>query len=120
MVHRWDAQRSVGEPEAIDPALAADGIDEFFEWMFDPEEARGFEGSVGVELAPTDTDATLVLSVRDGRLDLAGDAVAVDVTVRASMSDLLLLLWRRVVPDDVQIEGDQSALERFLSIVDLS
>jgi uncharacterized protein (TIGR03083 family) len=30
-VHRWDAERAIGEPSPIDPTLASDGIDEFFE-----------------------------------------------------------------------------------------
>src|SRR5690606_3449411 len=30
-IHRWDAERAVGEPEPIDPELASDGIDEYFE-----------------------------------------------------------------------------------------
>lgn len=30
-VHRWDAEAAVGAPTAIDPELASDGIDEFFE-----------------------------------------------------------------------------------------
>jgi uncharacterized protein (TIGR03083 family) len=119
-VHRWDAQLATGEPEPIDAALAADGIDEFFEWMFGPEDVQGFDGSVGVHLAPTEGETTWVVSVRDGRIDLGGDAATADVTARAPASDLLLLLWRRVGPDDVKIEGDRSALERFLAIVDLS
>ena len=64
--------------------------------------------------------ATWVVSVRDGTIDLVADAATADVTARAPTSDLLLLLWRRVDPNDVEIEGDRSALERFLAIVDLS
>jgi uncharacterized protein (TIGR03083 family) len=119
-VHRWDAQRSIGEPEPISSALAADGIGEFFDWMFGPEDVQRSEGSVTVQLSPIDGEATWVVSVRDGHIDLAGDAAAIDATARASTSDLLLLLWRRVGPGDVQVEGDRSALERFLALVDLS
>jgi uncharacterized protein (TIGR03083 family) len=119
-VHRWDAQSAVSRPEPIVSALAADGIDEFFEWMFDPADVEGSQASVAVRLAPTDGDATWVVGVRDGVIDLAADATAIDVTARASTSDLLLLLWRRVGSDDVEVEGDRSALARFLAIVDLS
>ena len=35
-------------------------------------------------------------------------------------SDLLLLLWRRLGPGDVDIEGERSSLERFLAIGDLN
>jgi uncharacterized protein (TIGR03083 family) len=119
-VHRWDAQRATGEPEPVDASLAADGIDEYFEWMFGPEDVQRFDGTVGVQLAPTEGETTWVVSVRDGRIDLGGDAATADVTARGSASDLLLLLWRRLGPDDVQVEGDRSALERFLALVDLT
>jgi uncharacterized protein (TIGR03083 family) len=32
-VHAWDGQRSVGHPDAIDPELACDGVDEFLAVM---------------------------------------------------------------------------------------
>jgi len=119
-VHRWDAQNAVGEAEPIAPTLAADGIDEYFTWMLDPEEAEGFEGSVTIRLAPTDVDASWVVDVHDGRVGLTSDDIVVDITVRAPTSDLLLLLWRRVAPDDVEVDGERSALERFLAISDLT
>ena len=60
------------------------------------------------------------MSVRDDTIDLAADATAAEATAMASTSDLLLLLWRRVAPDDVAVDGDRSALERFLEIADLA
>ena len=39
---------------------------------------------------------------------------------RSIRRDLLLLLWRRVAPEDVAVDGDRSALERFLEIADLA
>jgi uncharacterized protein (TIGR03083 family) len=119
-VHRWDAQNAVGRAKPIAPALAADGIDEYFTWMLDPEEAEGFDGAVAIRLAPTDGDDPWIVDVRDERVALTSDDIAVDITVRASASDLLLLLWRRIASDDVEVEGDRSTLERFLAISDLT
>ena len=118
-VHRWDAQLTVGQPEPIATSLAVDGIDEFFEWMFDLEGVQDSGPSVAVRLTPTDADRSWVVSVRDGTIDLAADATAAEATARASTSDLLLLLWRRVAPDAVAVDGDRSALERFMEIADL-
>ena len=73
-----------------------------------------------MQLAPTDADRSWVVSVRDDTIDLAADATAAEATAMASTSDLLLLLWRRVAPDDVAVDGDRSALERFLEIADLA
>jgi hypothetical protein len=41
-------------------------------------------------------------------------------TVSASASDLILLLWRRIGPGDVRIEGDRSAVEKLLGWLDLT
>jgi uncharacterized protein (TIGR03083 family) len=119
-VHRWDAQNAVGRAKPIAPALARDGIEEYFAWMLDPEEAERFEGTVVIRLAPTDADAAWLVAVRDGRVTLSSDDIAVDITVRATASDLLLLLWRRVGTDDVDVEGERSSLDRFLAISDLT
>jgi hypothetical protein len=40
--------------------------------------------------------------------------------VSVSASDLVLLLWRRIGPDDVRIEGDRSAVEKLLGWLDLT
>jgi uncharacterized protein (TIGR03083 family) len=119
-VHRWDAQRAIGEPEPVAADLAADGIDEFFEWMFGPEDAMGLDGAVAVRLAPSDGERSWVMRVEDGRRELGVDVATADVTARGSTSDLLLLLWRRLTPDDIQVEGDRAALERFLALADLA
>ena len=119
-VHRWDAQRSIGRPDPIAPELAADGIDEFFQWMVGPEDAEGFDGSVAVRLEPTDADPTWVVSVADGRSELGGDAASADVTARGTSSDLLLMLWRRLGSNDMTAEGDSTALERVIAVADLT
>ncbi len=119
-VHRWDAQNAVGRAKPIAPTLAADGIEEYFTWMLDPEDVERFEGAVAIRLAPTDGDDSWVVEVGEGRAGLTSDDVAVDITVRATASDLLLLLRRRIGPDDVRIEGERATLERFLAISDLT
>ena len=42
------------------------------------------------------------------------------VTVSAPASDLDLLLWRRVEPGQLGVEGDREVLARFLAWMDLS
>jgi hypothetical protein len=61
-----------------------------------------------------------VVDIHDGHVGLTSDDIVVDITVRAPTSDLLLLLWRRVAPDGVEVDGERSALERFLAISDLT
>jgi len=115
-VHRWDAQNAVGVPEPIDPALAADGIDEFFQLMM-PSDPFTVERTT-VALESTEGDAWTVTA--QAGVELVRGARTADARARASASDLLLLLWRRRTPDGIEIDGDRSALERFLAITDLT
>ena len=49
------------------------------------------------------------------RLEEAADKVGADVTVTAPASDLLLLLWGRRSADDLEVDGEPAALQRFLA-----
>jgi uncharacterized protein (TIGR03083 family) len=118
-VHRWDAQSAIGRPEPIHSELAADGIDEFF-YVQLPEED-----------APPPDPGTVHFHRTDGRgewfVTMAADGVTVrdehakgDAAARAPSSDLVLMLWRRVSPSDVEVLGDGAVLDRFIHWVDLS
>jgi uncharacterized protein (TIGR03083 family) len=107
VVHRWDAQRAVGEPDRIDATLAADGISEVVDLML-PRQVRLDRMpamTYTVQLTPTDVEATYALG--------SGDAVA---TVSGSAEVLLLLLWHRVDPGDPRLryEGDAAAAQQLL------
>lgn len=120
-VHRWDAERAAGRPFSIDPVLAADAVDEFFEHTgaLRREAAPLVAGTI--HLHATDAggewtiseDAAGALAVERGHL--RGDAA-----VRATASDLLLLLYRRIGREAVEAHGDADVLERFLARADLS
>jgi uncharacterized protein (TIGR03083 family) len=97
-VHRWDAQlAAVGNPDPLPTELAEDGVDEFC-WI-----TRQLRGSQPIAFHATDTRATFS----------AGDDEPV-VTASAPASDLVLLLYGRLTPKDVQVAGDREALKAFL------
>jgi uncharacterized protein (TIGR03083 family) len=120
-VHRWDAEQAAGRVFAVDPALAADSIDEFFEHTATArrEGTRPVGGTV--HLHATDTPGEWTVSE-----DAAGALVVErghrrgDVAVRAAASDLLLLLYRRIGRAAVEEHGDAGMLERFLERTDLN
>ncbi len=120
-VHRWDAEQAAGRPLAIDPVLAADAIDEFFEHTAADRRAGAAPVGGTVHLHATDADGEWTISE-----DAAGDLVVPtghrrgDAAVRATASDLLLLLYRRIEPGRVETFGDPGVLERFLAHTDLS
>ena len=122
-VHRWDAQRAVGQPEPIEPGLAADGIDELLEvWGTMILGGRdGIDIGGSVRLVATDgrrsrgrSGPTTASSASAGAMR----GVTADVTVRGSASDLLLLLWRRLPADvpSLTVEGDRRILDRWLRL----
>ncbi len=59
-----------------------------------------------VKQRPSDADTTVL------------DApVAADLTLRGTASDLDLVLWRRIAPDAVELEGDRTVLDGLLDVV---
>ena len=112
-VHRWDAQRALGEAAPIPMDVAADGIDEWLAlqpargWV--PPE--GLEGSIhlhgtdgpGEWLLRFDTTMTVEVGHHKG-----------DVAVRGALSDLYLMLWGRITSEPLDVIGDEEFLARFL------
>lgn len=101
-MHRWDAQRSRGAPDPIDPALAADGIAEVMDMVF-PRQVR-------LGRQPPLTHSLRVEVAGGADYTLAGDGTApgsnlapADATVTGPPEALLLLLWKRTTLDDPRI-----------------
>jgi len=119
-VHRADALLAVGAPYDIEPALAADGIDEFL----DVHAARATpvlaEGT-SLHLHATDADTGLGPA---GEWVLRGGATGftwehghekADAAVRGPARDLLLGVTRRLPADDpaLDVVGDAAVWARF-------
>ncbi len=106
-VHLRDARRALGRDVAMDPRLAADGVDEVVT-MFFPRQVR-LERipplAAGVRLVATDSD--------DGPWLLAGDGPdpgsAYDATLTGTAESLLLWLWRRH-GGELRVDGDDTAV----------
>jgi len=114
-VHAWDATNALGEPLALDPEVAVDGIDEFFDvWLSsNPDYLGGARQSV--HLHATDAEGEWLVSVGEGELSIVREHAKGDVALRGSASDLVLALWGRVDPDDLELLGDRAELDRFLA-----
>ena len=114
-VHRVDAELAAGFRRPIAADLAADGVDEFLEFFFASEHDERSEPGESIHLHSTDCGDEWLVTVRDGVVTTEREHAKGDAAVRAGVSDLLLLLWRRLRPDDVEVLGDRKALERFLA-----
>jgi uncharacterized protein (TIGR03083 family) len=135
LVHRLDAELTAGNRTPMDPALAADGVDEALRVMYGGCPPWGTITPVPgrtVRLAATDTgDSWLVTLARftgtdpDGKsydepdiaiaaADRGDDAAA---TVSGSAEDLDCWLWRRPTAGDVGRAGDLTVVETFETTV---
>jgi uncharacterized protein (TIGR03083 family) len=117
-VHRWDAEGVSGESEPLHEGLAEDGVPEFIEIM------------VGADLASLPGAVTLTAIDTGASWRVAGAAAGAAASggsgrsagrvseLRASASDLVLMLYRRLpVPDDAVV-GDPILVAALLSLAD--
>jgi uncharacterized protein (TIGR03083 family) len=108
-VHRWDAQHALGRADGIDPALAADGVDEVARVFYPRQVALGRRAPLGraVTLRPLETGEPVTVG--------EGEPVA-SVTGPAEL--LLLAVWRRrsgpQLLSALAIEGDREEALRVL------
>ena len=104
-VHRWDVEAALGREGALDPSLAADGIDEALT-IFVPRQ-------VTLGRIPA-LERGLVLRSDAGQSWQVGPDTAATVSGPADL--LLLLLWGRVPLSDprLRVEGDRDAAAAVL------
>lgn len=118
-VHRWDAEAAMGRAKPIDSALAVDGIDEFLDFFL-PDALEGSEPpDKSVHIHCTDAPGKWLVSFADGDARVERVHGKGDAAVRGTASDLLLLLWRRIQAQDVEVIGDATALTTFLARTNL-
>jgi uncharacterized protein (TIGR03083 family) len=119
VVHRWDAQAAIGEPDAIEPAVAGDGIDEYFSMMLLRRITRdgGTLPQSSLHVHCTDTEGEWLVSSPDGhRLDMRREHAKGAAALRGSAEALLLSLWGRRHGAPVEVVGDQAVADEWLAL----
>jgi uncharacterized protein (TIGR03083 family) len=99
LVHAWDADLALGRARPLPSEPADDGVGEFLAIMLGEAAAATLPAQVA--LASTDT----------GNIWHAGpgDPAEPAATIRGTASDLVLLLYRRIGLDAVEVAGDRAA-----------
>jgi uncharacterized protein (TIGR03083 family) len=140
LVHRVDAEQASGTVSPIDPALAADGVDEVLTVFYGgtPEWANPTPGPHLVEVRLSDTDSRFLVrpgtftgtSPNSGRnydgepmLEVVAPAPgpgpgpapapAPDATVTGAAADVLLWIWKRAGATRIVQTGHSGALAAF-------
>jgi uncharacterized protein (TIGR03083 family) len=111
-MHRWDAQHAAGAEDAIDEALAADGIDEYLT-LVPYFQGRRLPDSGSVHLHSTDAPGEWLLRFDDEGMHVTREHAKGEVAVRGPASDLLLVLYGRTPTDTVEVFGDAALFEQF-------
>jgi uncharacterized protein (TIGR03083 family) len=126
LIHRADAALAVGAEFTVATDVALDAVDEWMELDALPQ-LLDLKPSKRELLGP---GRTLALQATDARVDWFGDLTGeviswrrgegpATVVVRARLTDLLLLLYRRKAPDagEFEISGDRQLLDFWLTHV---
>jgi uncharacterized protein (TIGR03083 family) len=135
LIHRVDAELTVGEPTPLDTALASDGVHEVFTKMYGGVPAWGTFTPSGRTVAVETTDTGLVVPLELGHwkgtspntgntydepiceiADAAG--FAADATVRGAAADLDRWAWGRADASALAVEGDRDAFGALQEVVD--
>ena len=112
-VHRVDAELANGQRTAIDPDLAADGIDELLGFVtYDFGDTPVLEQAAGRTVAIDCDQQRWAVTLRTDGVDRAADDAPADAGFEGDPSDLLLNLWNR---DGTAVNswGDSAALAAF-------
>ncbi len=117
-VHCWDALTAIGTHQPIEQTIAVDGVDEFLDEVL-PGLSPDLDGAAQtICLRTNDTTDQWTVRTGEGSSELIPASEHADATATATASDLLLLLWGRRTPNHVQVDGNPSALRRFLTRAD--
>jgi uncharacterized protein (TIGR03083 family) len=118
LVHRWDAEQAIGAPSPLDPELASDGIDEYWEVMLPRRLTRGdlTLPTTSLHVHCLDTPGEWTARVIDGQLTFTREHAKGDAALRGRAEDLLLSLWGRPSTQPLDIVGDASAAAQWLAL----
>jgi uncharacterized protein (TIGR03083 family) len=111
-MHRWDAQNAGGEADAVEPELAADGVDEYL-GILGAFRGRRFPEAGSIHLHTTDTPGEWLVRLDAEGIHLTREHAKGDVAVRGPASDLLLVLMGRKTMGATDVFGDAPLFERF-------
>ncbi len=118
-VHAFDAALAAGSEFTIEPAQAADGIDELLA-VFGPRMAmRGITPTLDapITIAPSDIEAswTLLPPGEPGFAEVTDDESGSVARLTGTASDIYLALWNRLPLDRVTIEGDSGVAATYVA-----
>ena len=121
-MHRWDVEAGTGISSGpMDPAVAADGVDEFLDVFV--AASRGLKAAPAgpsIRFDSADTGESWFLQLPEtGQRVVGREAVDCDTTISGPAEGLLLFAWGRLDPAaaGVDVSGDTSVIDRWKELV---
>lgn len=117
LVHLWDLRASSGLDVDVEPDVWADTVDEVVTVMQPRQEAMGRMAPLPapVRLVATDTGRSWLLGAAPVAAAGAAPGTPSAVQVSGTAMQLALLVWRRLGPDAVAVDGPRAALDHALA-----
>jgi uncharacterized protein (TIGR03083 family) len=112
-IHRVDAEGAGGAVTPFEPDFAVDGIEEMLFGFLTKGRLRGPSGSGPnrtLSMGATDTGGEWLVRFEPKRFDVRRGHEGADCSVRGSASDLYRLVWNRLHPDHLDVQGDPAVL----------
>jgi uncharacterized protein (TIGR03083 family) len=109
-IHCADAQSAGGAITAVDPAFAADGIEELLHGFLAPKGRLRAESTVTLHIHAVDHHGEWLVRIGPDRTVTTRKHARADCAVRGTASDLYHLLWNRRSADGLEVFGDRSVL----------
>ncbi len=118
LVHRVDLELAQGITPRLEPMIAADGVDEFLinlpnSARFSPGVKNLTGGGERIGFTQSDGDRRWIATLDEGGVSLSNSEGPLDLELRATAANLLLVLYRRSGFDDenISLTGREDLLQ---------
>ena len=116
-VHRFDAEQAAGHDYRVEAELASDGVDEYLDFVLPRTVAKGLRLDGSVHLHCTDVAGEWIIEPGDdGAYEVRREHTKGSAAVRGPAHELLMVLWRRLPLESVDVIGDQAVAAQLVSV----
>ena len=116
-VHRFDAERAAGREHRVEAELASDGVDEYLDFVLPRTVAKGLRLDGSVHLHCTDVAGEWIIEpADDGTYEVRREHTKGAAAIRGPAHELLMVLWRRLPLEAVDVVGDQAVAAQLVSV----
>jgi len=116
-IHRADIECTTGGITPFPPDFAADGLDELLLGFVSRPGRLHAESAGAILLQAVDVERVWHVRMQPEGIEVRLEPSAADCSVRATASDLHLLLWNRRTYDGLEVQGDTSLLDLWRQMV---